>query len=147
MSTQPPKPIEITVTHRYAASPERVFDAWLDTERAGEWLFATPGGVMTTVAIDGRVGGGFTIIERRGDQDAEHFGVFTTLDRPTRIEFSLSPSKDEEGSQISIDIAPDGQGSKLTLTHVLAPEWAGFADQGRRSWESVLDALDPVLSS
>jgi len=29
----------VTVTHHHDASPERVFDAWLDPEATGKWFF------------------------------------------------------------------------------------------------------------
>lgn len=54
------------VTHRFTASAERVFDAWLDPANVGKWLFATPDGVMVRVAFDARVRGKFVITERRG---------------------------------------------------------------------------------
>jgi uncharacterized protein YndB with AHSA1/START domain len=147
MSNQSQAPIEITVSHRYDAAPERVFDAWLDEAHAGGWLFATPGGVMTKVAIDGRVGGGFTIIERRGEVDAAHIGTYTSLDRPNRIEFRFSTSREEAGTPVSVAIAPVNDGTELTLTQALAPEWADFAEQGKRSWEMMLTSLERVLSN
>ena len=55
--------LSITVTRHFDASPERVFDAWLDPETAGQWLFATPTGQMVKVEIDARVGGRFIIVE------------------------------------------------------------------------------------
>ncbi len=60
-------PIILTVERHIDAPPERVFDAWLDAGAVGQWLFATPGGVMEKVEIDPRVGGKFLIVERRGD--------------------------------------------------------------------------------
>src|SRR5258708_6816799 len=46
----------IRVARRYAASSARVFDAWLDPEFAGRWLFATASRPLAHVAIDARFG-------------------------------------------------------------------------------------------
>ncbi len=146
MTNQPQASTEITVTHRYDAPPERLFNAWLDAERASEWLFATPGGVMTKVAIDGQVGGGFTIIERRGDEEAAHYGTFTELARPTRLAFTFTAVEEGAGSPVTVDIVPFDTGSELTLTHTIAPEWAAYADQVRQGWERMLASLERVLT-
>ena len=37
---------EYSITHSFAAAPERVFDAWLDPAIARRFLFATPTGEM-----------------------------------------------------------------------------------------------------
>jgi hypothetical protein len=59
--------LTLVVSRRFAASPDRVFDAWFDPNAVGAWLFATPGGISKHVEIDACVGGGFAIHEQRGD--------------------------------------------------------------------------------
>jgi uncharacterized protein YndB with AHSA1/START domain len=147
LTVLPDKPVKITSVRRYAAPPDQVFNAWFDAERAGEWLFATPGGEMLHVTIDGRIGGGFTIVERRGDEEAAHFGVFTEIKWPSRLAFTFSTSKDEAGSPVTIEIERYERGSVLTLTHTLAPPWAAHSEQISRSWLRMLLALEQTLLS
>src|SRR5690242_10062225 len=114
----PPKtpvdPIVIVVKHRFDAPPERVFDAWLDQESLGKWLFATPNGVMKRVEVDPRVGSGFVVAEQRGDVLAEHYGRYEVIDRPRRLVFLFSVTgfsdPEETLSRVSINIVPDGIG-------------------------------------
>ncbi|MFI4973994.1 MAG: SRPBCC domain-containing protein [Caulobacterales bacterium] len=134
----------LVVTHRYSASPERVYDAWLDPGTAGRFLFATPGGVMKRVEIDPRVGGDFVIVERRGDADAEHYGRFLELDRPRRIVFRFGVTAyDVDGAVISIDIVAVDGGCELTLTHEVAAEWA---ERSLRGWTMILEGLATALA-
>lgn len=41
MTVDPPRLLRMT--RRFDASPERVFDAWLDPQATREWLFASGG--------------------------------------------------------------------------------------------------------
>ena len=75
----------VVVAHRYAASPERVFDAFLDVAVARRFLFATATGEMIEATIDPRVGGQFVFTERRPDMgDVRHVGEYLPFDRPAR---------------------------------------------------------------
>src|SRR5690348_827745 len=98
----------VTLERRIAASPETVFDAWLDPDGVCAWLFATPGGAMERCEIDARVGGRFRIDERRDGELAEHHGEYVELDRPRRLAFDFWTSFSDERTRITIAIAPDG---------------------------------------
>ena len=134
----------VTISRRLAAVPEAVFDAWLDPGGVGAWLFATPGGVMERVEIDARVGGGFTVVERRGADLAGHYGEYIVLDRPHRLAFDFWTSFSEERTRVSIEIAPEGDGSLLTLTH--EGVWADWTEKTRRGWTTILDGLERRLA-
>jgi len=133
----------LRITRHFDASPERVFDAWLDPATAGKWLFATPTGTMTCVQIEARVGGKFLLI-RRDDDEVQHIGEYLELDRPRRLVFSFKvPKYSTETTKVSIGIVPDGAGCKLTLTHEgVLPEWT---DRTRQGWTMILDNLAAQL--
>jgi len=135
----------LRITRHFDASPERVFDAWLDPDTAGKWLFATPTGQMTSVQIDARVGGKFLLIRREGD-DVEHFGEYVELDRPRRLVFMFKvPKYSSENTRVTIDIVPSAGGCDLTLTHeAVLPEWI---DRTRQGWTMILDGLAAWLQS
>lgn len=134
----------LRITRHFDASPQRVFDAWLDPETAGKWLFATPTGEMTCVTIDARVGGKFLLIEARDGEGVEHHGEYLELDRPRRLAFSFKvPKYSSENARVTIDIVPAAGGCDLTLTHeAVLPEWL---DRTRQGWTAILDGLASSL--
>jgi uncharacterized protein YndB with AHSA1/START domain len=129
----------VTVERRIAAPPERVFDAWLDPDHAGRWLFRTPEGALERCEIDARVGGRFRIDERRGGDLAEHHGEYLELDRPRRLAFDFWTSFSDERTRITVAIEPDGDGSRLTLTQ--EGVWDGWQDKTRQGWTTILDGV------
>jgi two-component system cell cycle response regulator DivK len=141
------EPEEVRVSRRFEAPAERVFDAWLDPETAGRWLFATPDGEMRRVAIEPWAGGRWEIVEARGGEDVLHTGTYEAVERPERLAFTLAVPRYGSGeARVAVEIAPEGEGgSVLTLVHTLLPEWTGRADQVAQGWERTLDGLERAL--
>jgi uncharacterized protein YndB with AHSA1/START domain len=133
----------VEVSRHIAAPPERVYDAWLDPDHAGRWLFRTQDGTLERCEIDARVGGRFGIDERRGDEIAEHHGEYVALERPRRIAFDFWTSFSGERTRVTIEIAPDGDGTMLILTH--EGVWDGWQDKTRQGWTMILDGLAKAL--
>ena len=135
--------VTLRVTHRFTASAERVFDAWLDPATAGRWIFATPTGTMVRVEIDARVGGRF-VITRRDGEDVEHVGEYLEIDRPRRLAFTFAvPRFSAAMTKVTIDISPLDTGCELTLIHEgVLPEWAAPTQGG---WTKILEGLDRSL--
>ena len=135
--------IPVQVTHRFSASAERVFDAWLDPTRVGRWLFATPTGTVVRAEIDARVGGRFHIVDRRDGEDVLHTGEYLELERPRRLVFTFGvPKYSPEYDRVTVEIKPAGSGCELTLTHDVTPQWA---DGARGGWVGILEALATAL--
>ena len=135
----------VRVSRRYAAAAETVFDAWLDPSKARHFLFATPSGKMVRVEIDARVGGGFTIVEKRGAQEAAHYGVYREMVRPKRLVVDFSVEKDTPGDPLTIDIRPLDSGCELTVTTELKPQYAQHVDKARAGWTHILESLARTL--
>jgi uncharacterized protein YndB with AHSA1/START domain len=136
--------ITVRVTHRFSQSPERVFDAWLDPEKARTFLFATESGQMVRAEIDARVGGAFAFVDRRNGEDIEHVGEYLEIDRPRRLVFTFAvPKFSSEATRVSIDIVSSGSGCELTLTHEgVLPDYASRTESG---WAGILRGLDARL--
>lgn len=138
-------PGEVRVEKRFRHPRDRVFDAFLDPARVGEWLFHTPDGVMERTDYDPVVGGSFALCERRGAELARHSGRFVEIRRPDRIVFVFWVDEaSEEPTRVTVTLAPDGDGCRIVLTHDLAPAWAAFADRTVAGWSLILDSLERI---
>ncbi len=139
----------VAVTRDFAAPATRVFDAWLDPADAGRFLFATPDGEMIRCDIDPRVGGGFTLTERRPAGDAEHRGRYLEIERPRRLVFlfAADPAGEGEWTRVTIEIAAAPGGCTLTRTHEMDPQWAAYEDQTRKGWTMILESLARILEN
>ncbi|HYC75262.1 SRPBCC domain-containing protein [Brevundimonas sp.] len=135
-------PVEIRVEKRFRHRPERVFDAFLDPVRVGEWLFHTPEGVMERTEYDPRPGGSFAIFERRGADLARHFGRFVEIERPNRVVFDFRVDEaPDEPTRVTVTLEAEGDGCRVVLTHDLAPAWAAYAERTVAGWTMILDGL------
>jgi len=140
------QPVEIRVEKRFRHPPERVFDAFLDPSRVGEWLFHTPDGVMEQTDYDPRPGGSFAIFERRGADLARHFGRFVEIERPRRVVFDFWVDEAaDEPTRVTVTFAADGDGCVVTLRHDLAPAWAAYEERTTAGWTMILDNLVRVV--
>lgn len=136
----------IRVTHRYGASPMRAFDAWLDPEVAGWWLFATASQPMAHVAIDGRVGGSFCLVELQAGEIIRYTGQYIEIVPDRRLVFTLSmdPYPDVV-TRVAVAIAPLAKGCMLKLTHENIPRARASYVEGR--WTGILYGLGVTLDS
>ncbi|WP_240231145.1 SRPBCC family protein [Devosia lacusdianchii] len=146
--------IEAKVTHRFKASPERVYDAFLDPDTVRQWQVAwlqQSGlkGEITACEIDPVVGGKFLYADMREDGEARHWGTFKALHRPSKIAFTwiTDPSEEDDPSVVTVIIEPEpnGSGAVVTLYHEMDAQWAEYIPQTEKGWTSMLLGIDEVL--
>ena len=146
--------IEAKVTHAYAASPERVYDALLDPVKVRLWQKAwlasgSPNAELLECTIDPQVNGKFLYVDRRGTEEARAWGSFLALEKPRKIVHTwiTDPVEQDDPSIVTmiIEPAPDGRGSVATLYNEMDAEWAEYLPQTERAWQLMLEAVDGVL--
>ncbi len=138
--------VEVRVSQRFDAPPERVFDAWLDPAMAGAWLFATASHPMTRVEIDARVGGSFRFVDRRDGEKIEHTGRYLEIVPPRRLVFTLfMENSPRVATQVAAEIVPLETGCELRLVHDNVPPAQASRIEGR--WTGMLYGLGSRLGS
>lgn len=136
--------IQAIATHRFKASPERVFDAWLDPEKVMKWMF--PKGDIVRVEIDPRVGGRFSFVDRREGEEVDHVGEYLEIDRPRRLVFTFGmPSVSPDFDRVTVEIVSLETGCELTLTHEMNAEWADYLDSTKEAWATMLESMARAL--
>ena len=140
----PQEQLTAKVTHRFDASAESVFDAWITAAKIRRW-FAPGLGEMVRVAVDARVGGSFTFVQRRGMDDIDHFGKYLEFDRPNRLAFTWQVRGTHVVSRVFVDFVPTGTGCEVRLAHELSPHWADYVERTQAAWTKMLDAMAETL--
>src|SRR5262245_63862725 len=141
--------VKVRVSRSFSVSPERVFDACLDPEMIGRWMFgpALREEEVLRIAVDARVGGSFSFLVRRQGEEIDHIGKYRVIDRPRRLVFTWGiAGASEDESFVIIEIVPSGTGAELTLTHEMDPKWADYAGRTEAAWTKMIDALAATLS-
>jgi uncharacterized protein YndB with AHSA1/START domain len=145
-----PAPLIVHVRRHLDASPDRAFDAWLDPDRLGRWMFGhVHGEAIVRLSLDARVGGAFSFIVRRDGAEIDHVGTYLEIDRPRRLVFTwaIRGDSDETPSRVAIDFTADEAGCLVSLTHEMDPKWADYVDRTRTGWTTILEALARALAS
>lgn len=149
-------PVVVSVTHRFTAPAERVFDAWLTPWQASRFLFRSRTGTVMQCELHPEVGGGFTVTERRyaseGDEsvfDVVHMGKYLEIARPRRLVFDLSVlTFADDTTRVTVEVLPSGaQTCDLVLKHELGSSEHAKAmeEPTRRSWDNMLAMLEREL--
>ena len=137
--------LEVRVVGAFAAPAERVFDAWLDPEVIGKWMFGPEvrDEEIVRLKVDRRVGGSFSFAVRRQGNLLDHVGQYLELDRPRRLAFTwgVAQPSNTDSSRVAIEIVPLESGCQLSLVHQLHPNWADYASRTEAGWTKMLAAL------
>lgn len=145
--------VEAKTVHLFKASPERVFDAWLDPVKVRAWAMQPVEGIasfdLRRIEIDPRVGGKFTFSDMRPDGEAIHWGYYLEIDRPRKLVFTWFTSVEEEeenNSTVTLTIEPLATGCRATMIHSMDDRWADYIEPTARAWTLQLRQIDMELA-
>ena len=130
--TNPTKLLEFKLERTIPASPEEVFDAWLDPKVPGN-----PWNAAEKFILDPKIDGLFfwTL------NGTPHYGRFTALERPRRIQHTwMSPKTLGYESIVTLTFQPHGQATLLTLLHSDLPDHELAKGHGN-GWNYFLNVL------
>ena len=145
--------VEARVTHRFKASAERVYDAWLDPAQVRSWMTAALkalglAGDVERVEIDARVGGKFFFSDLRDGTEARHWGTYLELDRPRKIVFTwiVDESEEADPSVVTLTINPETDGCVATIVHEMDAKWIEYVSQTESGWSNMLRVVETLLA-
>lgn len=140
-------PFVVKVSRAFDTPIERVFDAWIDPNNLGNWLFSTPDGQNKVCEVDPSIGGHFRIGEQRGDEMAMHVGTYHEIDRPQRLVFSYycETVNEDLPSNVIVELSETESGCMVVVTHEMDDIYAEYEDSAINGWNMIYDGLEKLL--
>jgi uncharacterized protein YndB with AHSA1/START domain len=127
---------DFTISRTIPASPEDVYDAWLDPKVPGGVWYGVERVILNT-AVDGLF---YHVVKHQG-KSWPHYGRFIRLERGRTIEHTwMSESTRGLESIVTITLGPKHGGTDVTLRHANLPD----DEEGRKhkdGWSWYLDVL------
>lgn len=133
-------PFECSVPRVIRASPERVFRAWTDPDRARRWL--ANGGELV---LQPHAGGLFFLDMVYGNHTYPHYGRYLRVEPNRHLEFTwVSQGTLGKETIVSVTFEPDAGGTKVTLVHRGLPD-EKLREDHRGGWAELLEWLESRL--
>ncbi|HEX6983198.1 MAG TPA: SRPBCC domain-containing protein [Balneolaceae bacterium] len=136
---------KVKVIKDFRASPQKVFDAWLDPSIISHWMFGPDVRDEEIIKLETNPekNGKFSFVVRRGDDVINHVGTYLEINRPERLIFTWGiEGESEEESVVSIGITSTKNGCRLTLVHENV--WTEYVDRTKAGWTFMLEKLKTI---
>jgi len=138
----------VHVRHSFAASAQAVFDAWLDPELLGMWMFhpTIQNEEVINIEIDGKKGGAFRFSVRRDGRVHEYTGTYLDLRRPEQLVFTWISETEPRNTVVSVTIVQTGSGCEVNVVHELGEVADEMIRRVETRWQAELGALSTTLN-
>jgi uncharacterized protein YndB with AHSA1/START domain len=128
----------LELEHNYAASPERLFDAWTRADLLARWFGCATDKLWNVHEWDVRVGGALHVSLDFDGQPYEVRGEFLIVDPPGHLKYRWSKNE-----IVEVTITRRGSGSHLRLSHTF-PHSADARAIRTMGWSHSLHLLQTV---
>jgi uncharacterized protein YndB with AHSA1/START domain len=127
---------DITVTRTIPASPEEVFDVWIDPKSPGGPWFGAERTILNP-AVDGL----FYFAVKHEGRTWPHYGRFLRIDRPRDIEYTwVSEATKGIESVVAVKFESRANQTEVTLRHSGVPD-DEMGRQHKEGWAWVLSMV------
>jgi uncharacterized protein YndB with AHSA1/START domain len=128
------KTVELNLTRTIDASPEEVFEAWIDETSPGSpWH-----GVTKAIVNPPKVDSLFYSMYQLEGREIAHYGRFVTLDKPHRIQYTwISEATQGLESLVTLTLKPEGEKTVVQVKHINVPDDEG-GKKHQQAWAYVL---------
>jgi uncharacterized protein YndB with AHSA1/START domain len=135
----------LALSRRIKAAPASVYAAWTEPLQIMSW-WGMPGCTTLAADVDVRVGGRYRIRFTTVDgQEHEVGGVYREVVPDRRLVFTWAwHSTPERESLVSLDFAPEGDGTLFTLSHDNFIDEPA-RDRHRQGWSATLDRFERLF--
>jgi uncharacterized protein YndB with AHSA1/START domain len=136
--------LTLTCRRTFKASPEAVYNAWLDPETMRRFMSPRPDMHVSEARADPRVGGRFFVL-MQGDKPYPHEGTYLELVPYSRIVFTWEAPWSAPDTQVELVLTPVAEGTEVVLTHVrfMSEE---SRDNHLAGWTGILEKLAATLT-
>ncbi|KGJ72057.1 hypothetical protein GY21_17965 [Cryobacterium roopkundense] len=138
----------ITVTRRFAASPDRAYALWTDPEQFSVWFGTEAVSVpLDTLVLDVRVGGVWSAVMHLPDGTTiQWLGEYTEVVPPQRLAFTMTDDPANPAREpVTVDVTAVDGGAEMTLVqtggHLSEEQYA----QTVIGYNAFFDAMETVL--
>jgi uncharacterized protein YndB with AHSA1/START domain len=133
---------EVTVSRNISASPEEIFDVWMDAKSpGGPWY----GGYR--VILNPVVDGLFHLAVQYEGKEWPHYGRFLQIQRPDVAEYTwVSEATKGIESVVKVTFERKGDETEVTLRHSGVPD-DELGRQHKEGWDGVLSMLAQSMAA
>jgi len=128
----------------FAGPPALVFAMWTRPELVSVWFACSHGFRAEVRELDPRPGGFWRLVNRRGEVTEFPWGVYHEVIADRRIAYSYFYEGTDFRSTVSVDLTPEGAGTRMRFCQTGFPDAESHREHGR-GWPVAFRLFEQAL--